>query len=148
MSVGRLGVVVLAMAASAPAQGPKPFDPVAFFTGATQGRGMLKEMLGKEKRTSVQSVGRVDKQGLLILDQQVAVEGDPLRQRHWRLKQVAPGRFSGTLSDARGPVEVEVAGQSVRIRYRMKGNLRVEQTLTPLPGHRAVNNVATFHKWG
>lgn len=127
---------------------PKPFDPVAFFTGATEGRGELRELLGKPKKTSAQSVGRVDKDGWLVLDQKVLVEGDPVRQRRWRLKQVAPGKYSGTLSDAKGPVEVEVRGQTVRIRYVMKGNIKVEQTLTPLPGGRAVINRGTFKKFG
>ena len=138
----------LALAASASAQAPRPFDPVAFFTGATQGRGELRELLGKPKRTSTQSVGRVDKDGSLVLDQKVAVEGDPLRQRRWRLKQVAPGTFSGTLSDAKGPVEAEVRGQTVRIRYVMKGNIKVEQELTAQPGGRAVINRGTFRKFG
>lgn len=138
----------LALAASASAQAPRPFDPVAFFTGATQGRGELRELLGKPKRTSTQSVGRVDKDGSLVLDQKVAVEGDPLRQRRWRLKQVAPGKFSGTLSDAKGPVEAEVRGQTVRIRYVMKGNIKVEQELTAQPGGRAVINRGTFRKFG
>ena len=109
---------------------------------------MLKELLGKEKRTQTVSVGRVEKDGRLVLDQKVSVEGDPVRQRQWRLKQVGPGKFSGTLSDAKGPVEAEVIGQSVRIHYKMKGNIKVEQLLTPLPGGRAVENRATFHKWG
>lgn len=143
-----LVAVMLSLAASASAQTPKPFDPVAFFTGATQGRGELRELLGKPKRTSTQSVGRVDKDGWLVLDQRVAVEGDPLRQRRWRLKQVRPGRYSGTLSDAKGPVEAEVTGQSARIRYVMKGGIKVEQLLTPLPGARAVSNRATFRKFG
>ena len=138
----------LALAASASAQAPRPFDPVAFFTGATQGRGELRELLGKPKRTSTQSVGRVDKDGSLVLDQKVAVEGDPLRQRRWRLKQVAPGKFSGTLSDAKGPVEAEVRGQTVRIRSVMKGNIKVEQELTAQPGGRAVINRGTFRKFG
>ena len=138
----------LALASSASAQAPRPFDPVAFFTGATQGRGELRELLGKPKRTSTQSVGRVDKDGSLVLDQKVAVEGDPLRQRRWRLKQVAPGKFSGTLSDAKGPVEAEVRGQTVRIRYVMKGNIKVEQELTAQPGGRAVINRGTFRKFG
>jgi hypothetical protein len=138
----------LALAASASAQAPRPFDPVAFFTGATQGRGELRELLGKPKRTSTQSVGRVDKDGSLVLDQKVAVEGDPVRQRRWRLKQVAPGKFSGTLSDAKGPVEAEVRGQTVRIRYVMKGNIKVEQELTAQPGGRAVINRGTFRKFG
>ena len=139
--------LALALAAAAPAQAPA-FDPVAFFTGATQGRGELRELLGKPKKTSTQSVGRVDKDGWLVLDQKVAVEGDPLRQRRWRLKQTRPGHYEGTLSDAKGPVEAEVRGRTVRIRYVMKGNIKVEQELTPLPGGRAVINRGTFRKFG
>jgi hypothetical protein len=136
------------LAGAAPAQSPKPFDPVAFFTGSTRGQGALKELLGKEKRTQTVSVGHVEKDGWLVLDQKVAVEGDPVRQRRWRLKQTSPGKFSGTLSEARGPVEVEVTGSTVRIRYKMKGNLKVEQLLTALPGGHSIDNRATFFKWG
>ena len=133
---------------AAPAQSPRPFDPVAFFNGTTQGRGELRELLGKPKKTSTQSVGRVDKDGWLILDQKVAVEGDPLRQRRWRLKLVAPGKYRGTLSDAKGPVEAEVRGQTVRIRYVMQGNIKVEQELTALPGDRSMIARGTFRKFG
>jgi hypothetical protein len=138
----------LALAASASAQAPQPFDPVAFFTGATQGRGELKELLGKPRKTNTQSVGRVDKDGWLVLDQKVAVEGDPPRIRRWRLKQTAPGKYSGTLSDAKGPVEAEVRGHTVKIRYVMKGNIKVEQELTAQPGGRVVVNRGTFRKFG
>lgn len=143
-----VGAVALALAASAAAQGPHSFDPVAFFTGPTQGKGALKELVGKEKRASVQSFGRVDDDGWLILDQKVAIEGEPIRQRRWRLKQVSPGKFSGTINDAKGSVEAEVVGQSVRIHYKMKNNLKVEQILTPAPGGRALDNRTTFSRWG
>ena len=142
------GALLFALAAAAPAAAPRPFDPVAFFTGTTHGRGELRELLGKPRKTSTHSVGRVDKDGWLYLDQKVAVEGDPLRQRHWRLKQIAPAKYRGTLSDAKGPVEVEVRGQTVRIRYVMKGNIKVEQQLTSLPGGRSVINRGTFRKFG
>lgn len=105
-------------------------------------------MIGKEKRTQTVSVGRVDNDGWLVLDQKVAVQGDPIRHRHWRLKQTGPGRFSGTISDAKGPVEAEVSAQSVRIRYVMKGGIKVDQTLTPLPGGQALNNHSIFRKFG
>lgn len=144
----RFALAALALAGAAPAQSPKPFDPVAFFTGTTRGHGTLKEMIGKEKRTQTVSVGRVDKDGWLILDQKVAIEGDPVRQRHWRLKQTGPGRYSGTISDAKGPVEAEVSAQSIRIRFVMKNGIKVEQTLTPLPGGQALNNQSTFRKFG
>ena len=121
---------------------------MAFFTGATEGRGELKELLGKRKHTSTQGFGRVDKNGWLVLNQKVAVEGDPVRQRQWRLKPVGPGRFKGTLSDAKGPVEAEVRGQTVRIHYVMKGGIKVEQLLTAKPGGQVVINRGTFRKFG
>lgn len=137
-----------AIAAAVPAQAPRAFDPVAFFTGTTQGRGVLKEMLGKEKATRTVSLGRIDKDGWLVLDQKVAIEGDALRQRQWRMKLVSPGNYRGTLSDAKGPVEVEIKGQTARIRYVMKGGIKVDQRLTSLPGGRTLNNRATFRKFG
>jgi len=140
--------IAVALASSAAAQAPRPIDPVAFFTGPTRGQGELREMLARGKRTETVSFGRVDKNGWLVLNQRVMVEGDPVRQRQWRLKQVGPGKFNGTLSDARGPVEATVAGRLVRIRYKMKGNLKVEQVLTELPGGKSLENRATFFKWG
>ena len=142
------GAALALVGAAASAQAPRPFDPVAFFTGRTQGHGELKELVGKAKRTQTVSVGRVDKDGSLVLDQKVDVQGDPVRVRQWRLKQVAPGKYRGTLSDAKGPVEAEVTVQSARIRYVMKGGIKVEQVLTPLPGGRALSNRSTFRKFG
>ena len=140
--------IAVALAATAPAQQGKPFDPVDFFTGTTRGEGVLKELLGKEKRTQTLSVGHVDKDGWLVLDQKVAVQGDPLRQRRWRLRQVAPGKYSGTLSDAKGPVVVEVTGRTMQVHYVMKGGIKVDQVLTPLSGGKALDNRSTFRKFG
>ena len=84
-----LALGALAIGAASPAQAPRSFDPVAFFTGRTQGQGELKELVGKAKSTRTVSVGRVDRDGWLVLDQNVAVEGDPVRQRQGRLKLVA-----------------------------------------------------------
>lgn len=147
-SRGLIAALLLAGAAAS-AEAPKPFDPVAFFTGPTRGEGVLKEMLGKEKRVQVHSMGRVEKDGWLILEQKVAVEGDPIRQRRWRLKQTGPGKYGGTLSDAKGPVEAVVTAQGARIRFTMKeGGIKVEQVLSPLPGGKAVSNRSTFRKFG
>jgi len=139
--------MALAIGATA-APAAEPFDPVAFFTGATHGEGQLKEAFKREKRVTVNSVGRAEKGGLLLLDQKVAVEGEPLRLRHWRLRETAPGRYAGTISDATGPVEAQAVGQAMRIRYSMKGGIKVETWLTALPGGRAVQNKTSFAKWG
>ena len=146
----RIAACLAAMSATvaAPAQAPAAFDPVIFFTGRTQGQGTLKELVGKQRRTTTVSVGKVDKGGWLVLDQKVLIEGDPPRHRKWRLRQSAPGKDRGTLSDAKGPVEAEVTADSARIRYILKGGIKVEQKLTPLPGGRAIANRAIFRKFG
>ena len=41
-----------------------------------------------------------------------------------------------------------MSGQTGRIRYIMKGGIKVEQVLKPLPGGRALDNRATFRKFG
>jgi len=145
----RACATVLALLASAgSAQAPKPFDPVAFFTGATHGEGVLKEALKKEKRVVVDSVGRAEKDGSLILEQKVAVQGEPVRHRRWKLRQTGPGRYSGAISDSTSRVEATVAGPTVRIGYTMKGGIKVNQVLTALPGGKAVENRTSFTKWG
>lgn len=124
------------------------FDPVTFFTGATHGEGKLKQALKREKRVTVESVGRADKDGLLLLDQKVAIEGEPLRLRYWRLREAGPGRYTGTISDAIGPVEALTMGRTMRIRYTSKDGVKVETWLTALPDARTVQNKTSFIKWG
>jgi hypothetical protein len=136
------------MAALTPAQPAAPFDPISFFSGQTVGKGTLKELVGEERATSTRSIGRVDGEGWLLLEQKVEIEGDPVRTRRWRMKMVAPGKYRGTLSDAAGAVEAEVTGTSARIRYMLKGGIKVDQRLQLLAGGRAVANRVTFRKFG
>jgi hypothetical protein len=140
----------MALTASAATAAPErePFDPVAFFTGASYGDGRLKEALKRERRVTTDSVGHAEKDGLLILDQRMQIEGEPLRIRRWRLRQVSPTRYTGTLSDATGPVEARVVGRSIRIRYPMKGGLKVDSRLVPLPGGRIFETKTIITKWG
>jgi hypothetical protein len=126
----------------------EPLDPVAFFTGASHSQGRLREAFKSERRLTAESVGHAEKDGSLILDQKLAIEGDPLRIRRWRLHLAAPGRYVGTLTDAAGPVEAQVMGRAIRIRYPMKGGLKVESWLTAVPGARAFDNKTTITKWG
>jgi hypothetical protein len=127
---------------------PEPFDPVAFFTGASHGEGRLREAFKRERRVTTDSVGRAEKDGLLLLDQKMQIEGEPLRIRRWRLRQLSPTRYTGSLSDATGPVEAQVIGRSIRIRYPMKGGLKVDSRLVPLPGGRVFENKTVITKWG
>ena len=80
--------------------------------------------------------------------QHIVTQGDKPRDRVWRLKQVAPGRYAGSLTDANGPVETVAIGRAIRIRYPMKSGLQVEQWLVALPGGKALDNRLSVTKWG
>ena len=154
MRIGGVAVGLLALAActaAAPPEAKQPgpaFDPVAFFTGPTHGDGKLDQVMKGVRNVTVDSIGRPEKNGSLTLIQRIAMQGESPRTRVWKLKQVAPGRYAGSLTDASGPVETVAIGRAIRIRYPMKGGLTVEQWLVALPGGRAIDNRMTVRKWG
>jgi len=123
------------------------FNPVDFFRGRTHGDGTLKVIFKAPKQIKVDSVGRSEKDGSLLLEQVIREPGEAPRTRYWRLRETAPNRFEGTLTDAAGPVRVEVAKDSVRIRYRGKDNLNFDQVLTPA-GPREVRNRMRVKRFG
>ena len=124
---------------SAPAEAA--FNPVEFFSGRTHGEGILKIVFQTAKKMSVDSVGRAEKDGSLLLEQTVHEPGKPARVRYWRLRQTAPDRFEGTLTDAAGPVRVDVTSTGVRIRYKAKNHLDFDQVLTPAGPNEVKNNM-------
>ena len=149
-----VAVIAFALAACGAAVPPEAaeqgeaFDPVAFFTGRSHGDGKLDQIMKGIRTVTVDSVGTPEANGSLTLTQRIAMQGDPPRTRVWKLKQVAPGRYAGSLTDASGPVETVAIGRAIRIRYPMKGGLMVEQWLVALPGGRALDNRLTVTKWG
>ena len=149
VAVGLLALAACTAAAPPEASQPGPaFDPVAFFTGPSHGDGKLDQIMKSVRTVTVESVGKPEANGSLTLTQRIAMQGDPPRTRVWKLKQVSPGRYAGSLTDASGPVETVAIGRAIRIRYPMKGGLQVEQWLVALPGGRALDNRLTVTKWG
>jgi hypothetical protein len=124
------------------------FDPIAFFTGRTQGTGRLRPILSPGRAIDVQGEGRVDRDGTLILRQTVEERGKDPRRREWRIREVAPGRYAGTLSDAAGPVAGELVEGRLRLRYRMKGGLNVVQRIEAAPDGRSARNRMTISRLG
>src|SRR3712207_731111 len=115
-----------AMASPLDAAGPA-FQLVRFFEGRTEGDARLKVIFKAAKAVRVQSRGRVLPDGTLLLVQNIAEEGKKPRTREWRMREVSPGRFSGSLTDAAGPVTGEVSGNLFHVRYKMKDGFGVEQ---------------------
>lgn len=126
-----------------------PAFPVArFFAGRTEGEGVLKVIMGGSRNVRVSSLGRSEADGAIVLDQTIQEEGKPARTRTWRLREVTPGRYAGTLSDAAGPVAGETAGNRLHLRFPMPGGLEAEQWLTLAPDGRSARNVLRVRKLG
>lgn len=128
---------------------PEPrFDPIAFFAGRTEGRGRLKVILRRGRAIHVRGSGRVEPDGTLVLDQ-VVRQGDAAPQpRRWRIRRVAPGRYAGTLTDARGPVAIEAQGDRLTIRFTIGGGVGVEQRLVLAPDGRSARNRLVARRFG
>lgn len=121
------------------------FDPFKFFLGRSHGDAQLKVILKDYQSVNVDSVGRIEGD-ILVIDQHIAVRGE-VRDRQWRLKRDGPGRYSGTLTDATGPVTAEVEGDRLHIRYTSKDG-QVEQYLSLAPDSKFADNRMTVKKHG
>lgn len=130
------------------------FDPFTFFAGRSQGTGTLDKVLSDPVPVRVESNGRIvteaqtevawaaPPQRVLLLDQTVTEGDKPPRARQWRLVEVAPDRYEGTLTDAIGPVRGEARGNLLVLEYTMEGSFKVRQELTLAPdGMRADNRL-------
>jgi len=141
-------LALLGASASAISNSPDPStDPMRFFEGKTESESTIKVIMRKPYRSRTIGDGDIDK-GILNLVQRVHDEGKTPYDRRWKMRQVAPGRFSGSMSEAAGPVMVEQVGDHYRFRFRMKGNLAVEQWLTPLPGGTSAYSKMSVRRFG
>jgi hypothetical protein len=140
--------VLLLASASAATSPSVPIDPLRFFVGRTEGVSRVKVMFHKDYGTHSTGQGRIEPDGSLLLVQQVSDDGKPPHERRWRVRQVAPGRYAGTMTEADGPVAIDKVGDQYRFRFRMDGRLSVEQLLTPLPGGLAATNDAKVRRFG
>jgi hypothetical protein len=130
-----------------PAAQGAAFDPIAFFKGHTHGEGDLQTLFGRPVHVSVDSVGTMGENGL-ILDQTIREAKKPPSMRRWTIRRVAQNRYTGTLTDAIGPVTAEVVGPRAHIKYLMRHGLVVEQELAQQPGGATLVNRLVVHKFG
>jgi hypothetical protein len=140
-------MLVSASIATRPVQASRPADPLRFFEGRTEYVSTMKLLAKKPYRSRTLGHGEIDADGALHLVQKVHDEGKPPHERRWHMRKVAPGRFAGTMSDARGPVTVAEVGGRYRFRFKMKGGVSVEQWLTPVSPEAARSRL-TVRKLG
>ena len=135
------------LAAAIPAPAEKT-DPLRFFAGRTETVGTVKVLFKKPYRSRSLGQGRIESDGSLTLVQRVEDEGKPPHERRWRVREAGPGHFTGSMSEAAGPVEIDEVDGRYRFRFTMKGHLSVEQWLTPMPGATAAKTITRIRKFG
>lgn len=130
-----------------PAASNAELDPIAFFIGVSHGKGKLKKLFSDPVSVTVDSVGRREG-GALIIDQTIREGSESPGVRRWTMQQIAPDHYTGTLTDAAGPIEVMVAGARANIRYEMDGGLKVNQQLALQSDGRTLLNRLQVTKLG
>jgi hypothetical protein len=145
----RLGATAafVAIAIAAPLQAAPKLDMVAFFTGRTEADNILRVVFKPATSLNVECVGRLEGKQFVMIE--TVREGTkPPRQRRWTVQEVGPGHYSGSMTEAVGPVDIRVSGDTAQIRYTMKGRLDVAQTLVLQPDGRTLLNHIAVHKFG
>jgi hypothetical protein len=145
--LGSLAVIAVTLLPSA-AAADSDRAPLQFFNGKTEMVSTIKVIMKKPFRSRAIGNGRILSDGSLSLAQQVFDEGQPTKERNWKIRQVASGQYAGTMTEAVGPVTVEEVDGKYRFKYKMKGNLAVEQWMTPLAGGNAAKSTVTVRKFG
>ena len=124
------------------------FDALRFFEGRTESVSTIKLVMKRPYKSRSIGRGEIKSDGTLHLVQRVEDEGKPPHDRRWHIRQVEPGKFTGTMSEAKGPVTIDEVGGRYRFRFKMKGNVSVEQWVTPMPGGKTASSKVTIRKMG
>lgn len=119
-----------------------------FFVGVTESLSTLKVVMRQPAETRCIGRGEIEADGTLSLVQRVEDEGRLPYVRQWRIRQIGPGHYSGSMSEAAGPVTIDQVGSRYRFRFRIEGGMSVEQWLTPLPGGRSAATDMIVRKFG
>lgn len=130
-----------------PADAGVALDPVEFFSGRTQGDGVLHQVFAPPKQLRVDSTGRRAGEDL-ILTQVIRQQGKAPRTRTWTIRPNGPNSYTGSLTEAVGPVTVMTRGPRAQISYAMKNGLEVRQQLALQADGRTLLNHLIVTKWG
>ena len=95
----------------------------------------------------VQSVGAPSRGGF-VLQQQIQRGDATSFTRTWTLVPDGSGRWTGSLTEAVGPVRAEAYGDRLRITYRTGRITTVEQVLRLKPGRASALNLLTVRVLG
>ena len=147
MRVAFTAASALAFATSAHGD-PGKLEMTAFFTGRSHADNVLKVVFKSPVPLIVDSVGGTGDKGDFVLVDTVHEGDKPVRTRKWIMRQIGPGHFTGSLSDASGPVDIAVSGDTATVRYTMKGGINIVQTMKLQADGRVLSNHVEATKFG
>jgi hypothetical protein len=84
----------------------------------------------------------------LRLTQRISEGTKKPRVRTWIMRPAGPGRFTGSLTDAQGPVDITVTGPRAVIRYRIPSGMLIHQQLALQPDGRTILNRLKAYRYG
>lgn len=123
-------------------------DPLRFWEGRTESIGTMKLIMKKPYKSRSIGRGKIAADGSLDLIQRVEDEGKPPKERRWHIRQAGPGKFTGTMNEAVGPVTIEEIDGRYRFRFKMDGGISVEQWIIPSADGKSGTNKVTIKKYG
>jgi len=139
-------LIISASTLAAPAE-RKTGDPLRFFEGDTLMVSTTRVIAQRPYLTRSSGRGRIVNDRELVLVQHVNEVGRRKFDRYWHIREVAPGQFDGTMSEASGPVSIEKRGDNYLFRFALADNLKVEQWLIP-QSDSLVRIRVTIRKYG
>ena len=116
-----LAIVFAGTAQGEDARPPSPVTPLLFFEGTTESIGTMSVAMHRSTSTHSRGVGTIARDGSLSLVQIVQDEGRAPYARRWSVRQVGPGQFTGSMSQATGPVTIQQVGSRFRFRIHDQG---------------------------
>jgi hypothetical protein len=123
-------------------------DPLRFFAGVTESVGTMKAFMRGVQHVRSIGHGTISEDGTLTLVQQVHDQGEAPHQRTWKIHQVSPTKFIGTMSEAVTPVLIEQIGQGYRFRFKLHGGLSAEQWIIPSRDGKSGTSTLVVKKLG
>ena len=127
--------------------GSAVLDPTVFFAGVSTGEGTLDTLIARPVPVTVASLGFAEHGGLKLI-QRITEGTRPVRVRTWTMRRIGAGRYTGTLTDAAGPVEIVTEGARANINYQTPSGLRIRQQLALQSDGRTILNQLEAYKFG
>lgn len=99
--------------------GGDTFAPEHWFSGRTESTGVIENPDGEPLRRIRTTTRGAIVAGVLVMEQTLAVEGQPERVRHWKVTRRDDGTYVLACDDMAEPAIGHAAGRSFRMEYEL-----------------------------